>query len=173
MITLISNIKDFDKKYSLKMLKFHHHHTLNKFMISISTLGNYGIIWWIIIVFTYIKYQTRVISFHILLSLILAVLIGQITLKCIVKRKRPCHVHPEVKLLMNTPHDFSFPSGHTTASFACATIALLYSPLLGSICMLFAILTGLSRVYLFVHYISDVIAGTILGVMIAMIVYYI
>ena len=63
----------------------------------------------------------------------------------------------------------SFPSGHTTSSFACSTVMMLYNPILGIIGYIYAILTAISRLYLFVHYLSDVVTGVILGITIGII----
>ena len=111
------------------------------------------------------------IAIDMLIALIAATLIGQVTIKSLVRRKRPCHTYPEVQLLITTPSDLSFPSGHTTSSFACSTVMMLYNPILGIIGYIYAILTAISRLYLFVHYLSDVVTGVILGITIGIITY--
>ena len=70
---------------------------------------------------------------------------------------------PELTLLVKAPTDFSFPSGHTAASFAAAA-ALLFSKCRGWIpALVLAILIALSRLYLYVHYPTDVLAGVAVG----------
>ena len=76
---------------------------------------------------------------------------------------RPCAVNPAVELLVAYPSDASFPSGHTAASFAAvgalrAAGSRLWLPLLA-----LAALIGFSRLYLYVHWPSDVLAGAMLG----------
>ena len=79
-------------------------------------------------------------------------LMGEIIIKHIVKRVRPCHTLDDDEQLIDRPRFYSFPSGHTTASFAMVGVALML-----------AMLIAFSRIYLRVHYLTDVIAGMILG----------
>lgn len=171
MKTIFNKIIDNDKRFSLSMTQYYKHHLLNEIMILISSCGDFGMSWLIVILVTNIIDSTRPMSIDLLVALIAATLIGQVSIKTIVKRKRPCHTYPEVKLLIPTPSDLSFPSGHTTSSFACSTVLMLYNPLFGIIGYLYATLTAMSRLYLFVHYISDVVFGMILGISIGFIVY--
>ena len=67
------------------------------------------------------------------------------------------------KLLVETPHDFSFPSGHTIASFEACTVLMLSNKKLGIPATLLAILIAFSRLYLYVHYPTDVVTSIILG----------
>lgn len=172
MKTIFKKIIDNDIKFSLSMIQHYQHHFLNEIMIFISSCGDFGMSWLIVILVTNIIDQTRAMSIDLLVALIAATLIGQVTIKTIVKRKRPCHAHPEIKLLIPTPSDLSFPSGHTTSSFACSTVLMLYNPLFGIIGYLYASLTAISRLYLFVHYMSDVVFGMILGISIGIITFY-
>lgn len=173
MKTIFKKIIDNDIKFSLSMTKHYQHHLLNEVMIFISSCGDFGMSWLIVILITNLIDQTQAMSIDLLVALIAATLIGQVTIKTIVKRKRPCHTYPDIKLLIPTPSDLSFPSGHTTSSFACSTVLMLYNPLFGIIGYLYASLTAISRLYLFVHYISDVIFGILLGVSIGFITFYI
>ncbi|MEG0365910.1 MAG: phosphatase PAP2 family protein [Coprobacillus sp.] len=173
MKTIFNKILNYDKKFSFSMIQYYQHHILNDIMIFISSCGDFGMSWLIVILVTNMIDSTRAMSIDILVALIAATLIGQVTIKSIVKRKRPCHTYPEVKLLIPTPSDLSFPSGHTTSSFACSTVLMLYNPLFGVIGFLYASLTAISRLYLFVHYISDVVFGMTLGISIGTIVYFI
>jgi undecaprenyl-diphosphatase len=85
-------------------------------------------------------------------------------LKPLVARIRPCDVNTAVQLLIARPTDYSFPSGHTAASFA-ATFALYFSrkklwiPAIG-----LAVLISFSRLYLYVHYPTDILAGVMIGI---------
>lgn len=167
---MIDKIKKYDVHFAFYMLKFHKHKILNKIMMFISSCGDFGMSWLIIVLITNLFKKTRSMSIHLLLALIVATLIGQITIKTIVKRKRPCHTYTNVQMLVSVPNDLSFPSGHTTSSFACCTVLFLYSPALGIIGLIYATLTAISRLYLFVHYLSDVLFGAMLGIIIGYIV---
>ena len=79
------------------------------------------------------------------------------------------HFGITVKLLVEGLHDYSFPSGHTIASIEAATVILLNNRKMGIPAMLLALLIAFSRLYLYVHYPTDVIASLILGVVIALI----
>ena len=68
--------------------------------------------------------------------------------------------------------DYSFPSGHTAASFSIATTIALNMPRLAIFVFVIAIIVGISRVYLGVHYPTDVAAGIILGTLPALLVHY-
>ena len=167
---MINKILEIDKKVSFSMLKYYKNTKLNKIMKTISYCGNLGVIWLIVIALTYYYAPTRHMSIYILLAIIFATLTGQLAIKSIVKRPRPCHTYPDVEILLPVPSDLSFPSGHTTSSFACSTVLFIFSPVLGIIAYTWAALTGFSRIYLFVHYISDVLTGALLGTIIGYLV---
>lgn len=170
MKLIFKKIKAYDVQFAFSMIKHYHHHILNDIMIFISSCGDFGMSWLIVILLTNLIDKTRNMSIDMLIALIAATLIGQVTIKSIVRRKRPCHVYKDVQLLIPVPSDLSFPSGHTTSSFACSTVMMFYNPILGIIGYTYAILTAMSRLYLFVHYLSDVICGIILGISIGIIV---
>lgn len=171
MKSVINKIQDIDVRIAFFMTQYYHHHLMNEVMKFISMCGDFGMSWLIVILITNMIDQTRSMSIDMLIALIVATIIGQVTIKSIVRRKRPCHTYPEVPLLITTPSDLSFPSGHTTSSFACSTVMMLYSPPLGIIGYIYATLTALSRLYLFVHYLSDVLTGILLGIIIGIMTY--
>lgn len=84
-----------------------------------------------------------------------------------VERDRPAVADPEPATLVELPATFSFPSGHATVSFACATVLALAVPRLRWPLFALATLIAFSRVYVGVHYPFDVLAGAVLGVGIA------
>lgn len=96
--------------------------------------------------------------------MIIAHLMGEIIIKHLVKRTRPCHLLEDEEQIINKPRFYSFPSGHTTASFAFATTALLRCQPAACLPILFlAFMIGFSRIYLRVHYLTDVVCGMLLG----------
>jgi membrane-associated phospholipid phosphatase len=88
-------------------------------------------------------------------------------LKVWIERDRPPVSDPDPEPLVETPSTYSFPSGHATVSFACATVLALAVPRLRVPLFVLAVLISYSRVYLGVHYPGDVLAGAVLGVAIA------
>nr|WP_312576445.1 phosphatase PAP2 family protein [Sedimentibacter sp.] len=140
---------------------------LDTAMTYISFLGNAGAIWILVTILLLISKKTRYTGLLMSISLILCLLIGNVALKNLVARIRPCDIHPEVPLLIPRPTDFSFPSGHTMSSFASATVLLLNNKIWGKYAVILAVLIAFSRLYLYVHYPSDILAGMIIGILIA------
>jgi len=89
-------------------------------------------------------------------------------LKKLYPRKRPYLVLYQTKVTPNPLNDHSFPSGHTTAIFAIVLPLILYSPPLALLLLPLALLVGISRVFLGLHYPSDVLAGAFLGSFVGM-----
>ena len=85
-------------------------------------------------------------------------------LKSQIKRDRPCHVVSGVHQRVSPSDQFSFPSGHTAAAFVIATLTACFFPVLTAPAFAWALLGGLSRIYLGVHYPSDVLAGLVIGI---------
>lgn len=169
-MTLLQKIKDVDIKTSHFFLKFYHHKVLSNTMKFIAGIGDFGMIWLLLILILSLNDNTQLLSRKMLAALLLATIVGQVTIKSLVKRKRPCHSFKDVKMLVAIPSDYSFPSGHTTSSFACATTICFLFPKVGLLFIIFAFLMAFSRLYLFVHYLSDVVFGMILGIAVGIIV---
>lgn len=94
------------------------------------------------------------------------------SLKRILSRERPYKIIEQLNTFGINLKDYSFPSGHTTASFSIATTIALNMPRLSIIVFTIAIIVGISRIYLGVHYPTDVAAGILLGVGTALLVHY-
>ena len=88
----------------------------------------------------------------------------QLILKHIVCRPRPFTVNSAIDIIIKAPSGFSFPSSHTATCFAMATAIYLFHKRLGIIAYIYASLVAFSRMYLYVHYPSDVFGGVILGI---------
>ncbi|MDM8310904.1 undecaprenyl-diphosphatase [Clostridium cadaveris] len=163
MINFITNI-DFS------ILDFIQNHlrngVLDWLMPKISMLGNAGVIWIVIsIVLLSIK-KYRKCGITLVIGLLLGLLIGNIILKPLVARPRPCWINSDIALLIASPKDFSFPSGHTLSSFIAAIILLKEDKKFGYVAMILAILIAFSRMYLYVHFPSDILAGVVLAILI-------
>ena len=140
----------------------------------ITYFGEDGIGWiaWAVILLLLKKHRKT--GLGMAFALALGFVICNLTLKPLVGRMRPHdfqleHFGITVKLLVEGLHDYSFPSGHTIASIEAAAVILLNNRKMGIPAMLLALLIAFSRLYLYVHYPTDVIASLILGVVIALI----
>ncbi len=139
---------------------------LDRFMTAVTSLGDKG---WFFIVLGIILFcfkRTRKMGAAVLLSLAAGGLIGNVVLKNLVMRARPCWIDESVRLLIQNPKDFSFPSGHTLASFETAVSIFLYNRKWGVPVLVLASVIALSRLYLFVHFPTDVLSGMALGIFI-------
>ncbi|MGN0169034.1 MAG: phosphatase PAP2 family protein, partial [Acetatifactor sp.] len=118
----------------------------------ITKLGDGGIIWLLGSLVLLVIPQMRKTGIAMLLSLALEVLCCNVILKPLVGRVRPCDVNSAVQLLIERPTDFSFPSGHTGASFAAVSALFFSKNRLWVPSLVLAILIAFSRLYLYVHY---------------------
>ena len=137
---------------------------IDKLMIAVTLSGELGIIWIIISFFLFSRTKYTKEAIMVLLAIALASILGEGIIKHIVKRKRPFIKNNIRKLLISQPGTYSFPSGHTASSFAAATVFIRTDMRLTYLIVVIAILISFSRLYLRVHYLSDVIGGIILGV---------
>lgn len=154
----------------LYMLQELHNDWLNQVMIAITTLGNGGMIWIVSGLLFLFFPKTRQMGVAVLLSILVGFLLGNVLLKNIIARERPCWINPYISLLIESPKDYSFPSGHSLSSFAAAFSIFQYHKKWGIPAFVLAAAIACSRLYLFVHFPSDVIAGCLLGIGIAWIV---
>ena len=145
---------------------------LDVVMPIITLLGDAGIFWIACAAVMLFIPKLRKTGLAMGAALVIGLLLCNVTLKPLVGRIRPYdfqmeHFGNEIKLLIDAQHDFSFPSGHTIASFEAATALLINNKKLGIPAMVLAVLIAFSRLYLYVHYPSDVLASVVLGIGIA------
>ncbi|MBQ8359423.1 MAG: phosphatase PAP2 family protein [Oscillospiraceae bacterium] len=142
---------------------------LDAVMPIITLLGDAGIFWIAVAVVLLFFPKYRKIGLSMGAALIMGLLVCNVTLKPLIARPRPYdyqleHFGKAVELLIATPHDFSFPSGHTLASFEAATVLLIRNRKMGIPAMILACLIAFSRMYLYVHYPTDVLFSVVLGI---------
>ena len=145
------------------------------FIMPIITLfGDGGIFWIACAVILLFFPKTRRTGLGMGFALLMGLVICNMILKPIVARPRPYDLQMtlygrEILLLIGRQSDFSFPSGHTIASFEACTVLMLSDKRLGIPATILAILIAFSRLYLYVHYPTDVIfsllAGTLFGIL--------
>lgn len=132
----------------------------------VSALSNHGEIWIVLALGLLLCPRTRRAGFALALALAADVLCCNAVLKPLIARVRPCDVNTAVALLVPHPADWAFPSGHAAAAFA-ATGSLTASGSRWRYPAFFlAVLTCFARLYLYVHWPSDVLAGAVLGTVI-------
>ena len=142
---------------------------LDKTMPIVTLFGDGGVFWIGIAVLLLFFAKYRKTGFSMGMALVLGLVVCNITLKPLVARIRPYDFQlqefgREISLLISAQHDFSFPSGHTIASFEACTVLLLHDKRLGIPATVLAILIAFSRLYLYVHYPTDVLVSLVLGI---------
>lgn len=150
----------------------------------ITNLGNAGFCWILLTIILLLIPKTRQVGILCASSLILSFLINNICLKNWIGRTRPYEVIEGLKLITKVPHDYSFPSGHAASSFSCAVVVFLCArkykksrgiglavpEWLGVTAMILAALIAFSRLYVGVHYPTDVLCGSVSGALIGWLV---
>ncbi|MGN1039431.1 MAG: phosphatase PAP2 family protein [Oscillospiraceae bacterium] len=138
---------------------------MDKFMVLVNYLAYQGIIWIILGVTLLFFKRTRVIGFAFLIALTLSFLIGDVGLKHFIMRSRPFVDNPDFVLKVSVPSGSSFPSTHSAFAAAIATVAIAKLNKLGRIPLVCVAITIIfSRLYNYLHYPSDVVAGILLGI---------
>lgn len=148
---------------------------MDKIMPFITSLGEFGLIWIILTAALLIIPKTRKCGITMAIALVSGLLIGEVAMKNIIGRVRPCNL-PDMnwgEFLITPPTSFSFPSGHTCSSFAAAFSLFLYHKKWGIPALILAALIAFSRSYLLVHYPTDIIAGMLLGITMAVMSFFI
>ena len=145
---------------------------LDWIMPTISFLCNGGWFWIALAVLCLIWKKHRRCGMNIAMGLILCGLFGNILLKHLAARSRPCWINTNIDMLIAIPTDYSFPSGHTLHSFIGAISLWKTDRRMGYAALPLAVLIAFSRLYLYVHFPTDILGGAILGILIVLLVYY-
>ena len=141
---------------------------LNSIMIFITSLGDGGIIWIAATIALLIPKKTRKVGIMSAVARLGSLLINNNLIKNIVQRPRPYVTFTDLQIIIPQPSEFSFPSGHTSSSFASAAVFYRHLPKkFGVPAVILAALIGFSRLYVGVHYPTDVLAGAVMGILLS------
>lgn len=145
---------------------------LDAVMPVITVLGDAGIFWMVIAAALLLFKKTRRVGLGMGIAMLMGLLLCNLTLKPLCQRPRPYDYQFDVfnkliPLLIEQQHDFSFPSGHTIASFEAAGVIALNNKKWGIPALILASLIAFSRLYLYVHYPTDVLVSVLLGLALA------
>ena len=163
-MNILQSIQHLDGEILLQIQQHLRIDLLTPFMKFVTFLGNGGWFWILCAVVLLAIPKTRKTGYAAVLSLIFGVIVTNLLLKNIVARPRPFTEVEGLIPLIAKPTDFSFPSGHTTASFAVALVMLRMLPKkYGIPAVILAALVAVSRLYLGVHYPTDVLAGFVVA----------
>lgn len=136
---------------------------LDGVMVAVSAICNHGEVWIVLAAVLLCFRKTRRVGLTVAVALLLDVIVCNGVLKPLVGRVRPCTVNPAVELLVACPTDASFPSGHTASSFAAVGALRAAGSRLWLPGLALAVLIAVSRLYLYVHWPTDVLFGALLG----------
>lgn len=145
---------------------------LDVLMPAVSLICNHGEVWIVLAVILLLNKKTRRSGTVLAVALLLDYLVCNMTLKPLIGRIRPCDVNRAVKLLIRRPRDYSFPSGHSASSFAAVGALKASGSRLWAPALALGLLICFSRLYLYVHWPSDVLGGMALGVALGYLAWY-
>lgn len=141
---------------------------LDAVMVAVSAFGNAGVGWVVLglVLICFKRYRRAGIA--VVVAVVAAGVLSKLILGELILRPRPCDVNPEVPLLIPRPFGTSFPSGHASSAFAAVAVLVAFrmpKALTIPACVI-AVLVAASRLYLYVHYPTDVLAGVLLGTLV-------
>lgn len=116
------------------------------------------------------KQKGRIAVALLVVAIVLSDQINSSLVKYWLERPRPCHILKNVHLLVSCGSGFSFPSSHAVNNFCGATVLAFVFQRAGKWLFVFASVVAFSRVYVGVHYPSDVLAGAVVGMLCGLIV---
>lgn len=165
---------DMITQIDFSVLNFIHTHFTCEFldflMPKITALGNGGAIWIVASLALICTKKYRMNGVILLVCLGVGALVGDIILKPLIARPRPFQINETVTLLIKDPGNYSFPSGHTLSSVIGAVSLTITKPKFGWIAIPLAIFIAFSRLYLYVHFPSDIFAGMVIGIIIVYVI---
>ncbi len=164
-------------EFELKILDFIQEYLrfdfLDDLMVLLTRLADDGILWIVLAVALICFKPTRKMGISVGLALILGLIVGNLGLKNLFARPRPYTVNAEATLLIDKLSSYSFPSGHTRCCFESAMAMFLCDKRWGKAAFVLGGIIGFSRMYLYVHYPTDVLGGIILGIINGLIAFFV
>lgn len=136
---------------------------LDRLMPFVSGLSNHGEVWILFAAVLLLFRRQRAYGLSAACALILDLIACNMVLKPLIGRVRPFAFRPDLPLLVPPPGDASFPSGHTAAAFAVVFALKASGSPLWRPALALAAATAFSRLYLYVHWPTDVLGGILLG----------
>lgn len=146
---------------------------MDSVMAVMSTLADYGVFAISVGIILLFFKKTRRTGFEVLISIALAFIVGNLIIKNVVARVRPYDAYEHLIPLVRKPSDWSFPSGHSTNAFACATAIFMNHKKTGAVILILAGLIAFSRLYNCVHFPTDVVAGILIGAGFAVLAHFV
>ena len=141
---------------------------LDFLMPKITMIGEKGILYVVLCLIMVCFKRCRKAGITILGGMTAGLLIVNMLIKNAVARMRPFQINAAIELLVKAPNEYSFPSGHAVHGFIFATVLMCYDKRLGIPALIVAVLVSFSRLYLYVHFPTDVLAGAAIGVIIGL-----
>lgn len=163
----MKNIKEFlkiDRNVTYFMQYKLHNKYLDIIMKTFTFLGDYCFIWVLIAIILYFMHYRRYAA-ALVLAMLITNAINNGLIKSVFRRKRPFELYDDITIFIDEPYGSSFPSGHSATGFCCAYVLLYFDPLVGLLACILAGGVAFSRLYLRVHFLTDVIVGIFVGCM--------
>ena len=139
---------------------------LDDAFVALSNIGRVGLLWVLLGALAALLWRRPAILGWVFAAVVIADLASQL-LRRVIGRDRPHVVDPDPAPLLTVPADPALPSGHAATSFAGAAVLAWLTPLPKVVLFGLAALMGLSRVYVGAHYPLDILAGAVLGLLVA------
>jgi undecaprenyl-diphosphatase len=158
------NLKQFDSSVMTWIQKHLKTRRMDKLMLIATRMGDGGMLWFLLSFLLICGKDTRHAGIALSLCVTLCAAVGNLAIKPFFKRTRPCNINFSLPMLLKRPVDSSFPSCHTLTSFAAAMTICQAGGFIGAASFFMASLISFSRMYLYVHYPSDVLMGAVIGV---------
>ena len=166
MTNTIQYLLELDDRILVYIQKNLRRPALNIWMKRISSLGNGGFVWIAAAIILLLCREYRSIGISIGLAQIIGVLSTNLIIKNLVTRKRPFDRLSCIVPLIKKPSDWSFPSGHTTSSISASVLLIAALPLyIGIPALVLGLMIAFSRMYVGVHYLSDIAGGAVMGIL--------
>ncbi|MBR0138446.1 MAG: phosphatase PAP2 family protein [Erysipelotrichaceae bacterium] len=140
---------------------------LDFLMPVITYLGSVSVFYIFVALIMLTKEKYRNTAIILLVSIAAGYVLGNLILKNVIARSRPFWIREGMEIIVKKPTDYSFPSGHTVSATVSAMVLLIRHHKLGFFAMILSSLIAFSRLYLYVHFPSDVLGGIILGIITA------